>query len=147
MKNGANRVDQTRSATVNEEMAYERLVRKVEENKTKRKITEESKVGKKKKRTTNKKTISSTEETGPELDADEVGHEKVQFEEEDNIMEMALTCGQSMEFPSEEELSEAEDGEITEITGCNYKARHTHKRLYTVLPKYSKIQVLPGITS
>ena len=29
----------------------------------------------------------------------------------------------------------------------NYKARHAHKRLYTVLPKYSKIQVLPGITS
>ena len=29
----------------------------------------------------------------------------------------------------------------------DYKARHTHKRLYTVLPKYSKIQVLPGITS
>ena len=28
-----------------------------------------------------------------------------------------------------------------------YKARHAHKRLYTVLPKYSKIQVLPGITS
>ena len=28
-----------------------------------------------------------------------------------------------------------------------YKARHTHKRLYMVLPKYSKIQVLPGITS
>ena len=28
-----------------------------------------------------------------------------------------------------------------------YKARHGHKRLYTVLPKYSKIQVLPGITS
>ena len=28
-----------------------------------------------------------------------------------------------------------------------YKARHTHKRLYTVLPTYSKIQVLPGITS
>ena len=28
-----------------------------------------------------------------------------------------------------------------------YKARHTHKRLYTVLSKYSKIQVLPGITS
>ena len=27
------------------------------------------------------------------------------------------------------------------------KARHAHKRLYTVLPKYSKIQVLPGITS
>ena len=24
---------------------------------------------------------------------------------------------------------------------------HAHKRLYTVLPKYSKIQVLPGITS
>ena len=30
---------------------------------------------------------------------------------------------------------------------CLYKARHAHKRLYTVLPKYSKIQVLPGITS
>ena len=30
---------------------------------------------------------------------------------------------------------------------CYYKARHAHKRLYTVLPKYSKIQVLPGITS
>ena len=28
-----------------------------------------------------------------------------------------------------------------------YKARHAHKRLYTVLPKYSKIQVLPDITS
>ena len=28
-----------------------------------------------------------------------------------------------------------------------YKARHAHKRLYTVLPKYSKIQVPPGITS
>ena len=28
-----------------------------------------------------------------------------------------------------------------------YKARHVHKRLYTVLPKYSKIQVLPGIIS
>ena len=28
-----------------------------------------------------------------------------------------------------------------------YKAGHAHKRLYTVLPKYSKIQVLPGITS
>ena len=28
-----------------------------------------------------------------------------------------------------------------------YKARHTHKCLYTVLPKYSKIQVLSGITS
>ena len=28
-----------------------------------------------------------------------------------------------------------------------YKARHAHKRLYTVLPKYSKIQVHPGITS
>ena len=28
-----------------------------------------------------------------------------------------------------------------------YKARNAHKRLYTVLPKYSKIQVLPDITS
>ena len=28
-----------------------------------------------------------------------------------------------------------------------YKARHAHKRLCTVLPIYSKIQVLPGITS
>ena len=32
-------------------------------------------------------------------------------------------------------------------THSKYKARHAHKRLYTVLPKYSKIQVLPGITS
>ena len=31
--------------------------------------------------------------------------------------------------------------------GCTYQARHAHKRLYMVLPKYSKIQVLPGITS
>ena len=30
---------------------------------------------------------------------------------------------------------------------CSYKARHAHKRLCTVLPIYSKIQVLPGITS
>ena len=28
-----------------------------------------------------------------------------------------------------------------------YKARHTHKCLCTVLPIYSEIQVLPGITS
>ena len=33
------------------------------------------------------------------------------------------------------------------LNGPKYKARHAHKRLYTVLPKYSKIQVLPGITS
>ena len=33
------------------------------------------------------------------------------------------------------------------IRRCKYKARYAHKRLYTVLPKYSKIQVLPGITS
>ena len=33
------------------------------------------------------------------------------------------------------------------IAHYSYKARHAHKRLYTVLPKYSKIQVLPGITS
>ena len=31
--------------------------------------------------------------------------------------------------------------------GPPYKARHAHKRLYTVLPKYREIQVLPGITS
>ena len=30
------------------------------------------------------------------------------------------------------------------VTGI---ARHAHKCLYTVLPKYSKIKVLPGITS
>ena len=35
----------------------------------------------------------------------------------------------------------------TNISGIIYKARHAHKHLYTVLPKYSKIQVLPGITS
>ena len=28
-----------------------------------------------------------------------------------------------------------------------YNARHAHKSLYTVLPKYSKIQIFPGITS
>ena len=28
-----------------------------------------------------------------------------------------------------------------------YKARHAHKHLCTVLPFYSKIQALPGITS
>ena len=33
------------------------------------------------------------------------------------------------------------------ISDNKYKARHAHKRLYMVLPKYSKIQVLPGITS
>ena len=38
-------------------------------------------------------------------------------------------------------------GDFSQIILPQYKARHTHKRLYTVLPKYSKIQVLPGITS
>ena len=33
------------------------------------------------------------------------------------------------------------------IFQLQYKARHAHKRLYTVLPKYSKIQVLADITS
>ena len=28
-----------------------------------------------------------------------------------------------------------------------YKATHTHKRLYMVLPKYAQIQALPGMTS
>ena len=38
--------------------------------------------------------------------------------------------------------------DVQEITALHkYKARHAHKHLYTVLPKYSKIQVLPGITS
>ena len=37
--------------------------------------------------------------------------------------------------------------QYTPISSVKYKARHAHKRLYTVLPKYSKIQVLPGITS
>ena len=36
---------------------------------------------------------------------------------------------------------------VQNIGVMEYKARHAHKRLYTVLPKYSKIQVLPGITS
>ena len=35
----------------------------------------------------------------------------------------------------------------TRIVRQLYKARHAHKHLYTVLPKCSKIQVLPGITS
>ena len=37
--------------------------------------------------------------------------------------------------------------EVHLVVLCNYKARHAHKHLYMVLPKYSKIQVLPGITS
>ena len=36
---------------------------------------------------------------------------------------------------------------VTNFIFTNYKARHAHKCLYTVLPKYGKIQVLPGITS
>ena len=36
---------------------------------------------------------------------------------------------------------------LTNKIPYSYKARHAHKRLYMVLPKYSKIQVLPGITS
>ena len=36
---------------------------------------------------------------------------------------------------------------FAELVFPPYKARHAHKRLYTVLPKCSKIQVLPGITS
>ena len=39
------------------------------------------------------------------------------------------------------------DAKIKDKKNNTYKARHAHKRLYTVLPKYSKIQVLPGITS
>ena len=39
------------------------------------------------------------------------------------------------------------EGNVRSETIYKYKARHAHKRLYTVLPKYSKIQVLPGITS
>ena len=45
---------------------------------------------------------------------------------------------------------EAHDFDVTVISSSSdddYKARHAHKCLYTVLPKYSKIQVLPGITS
>ena len=34
-----------------------------------------------------------------------------------------------------------------QIQQDKYKARHAHQRLYMVLPKYSKIQVLPSITS
>ena len=33
------------------------------------------------------------------------------------------------------------------VAGGMYKARHAHKHLCMVLPIYSKIQVLPGITS
>ena len=36
---------------------------------------------------------------------------------------------------------------VSLLVRFSYKARHAHKRLYTVLPEYSKIQVLPGITS
>ena len=41
-----------------------------------------------------------------------------------------------------------EHGTRQEVTSYHlYKARHAHKRLCMVLPNYSKIQVLPGITS
>ena len=36
---------------------------------------------------------------------------------------------------------------LQQIVWNRYKARHAHKHLCTVLPIYSKIQVLPGITS
>ena len=38
-------------------------------------------------------------------------------------------------------------GGLIPNTAPMYKARHAHKCLCTVLPKYSEIQVLPGITS
>ena len=44
-------------------------------------------------------------------------------------------------------FSEVNLGLKCKFSLCVYKARHAHKRLYMVLPKYSKIQVLPGITS
>ena len=51
---------------------------------------------------------------------------------------------------SDEEIGELHDIDMLEtsiVQPPKYKARHAHKRLYMVLPKYSKIQVLPGITS
>ena len=33
------------------------------------------------------------------------------------------------------------------LVGPPYRHRHAHKHLCTVLPLYSKIQVIPGITS
>ena len=50
-------------------------------------------------------------------------------------------------LPQVRNESESEWTEIEPIIFYLYQARHAHKRLYTVLPKYSKIQVLPGITS
>ena len=49
-------------------------------------------------------------------------------------------------FPAKS-LKSLRAARIDELADSNYKARHAHKRLYTVLPKYSKIQVLPDITS
>ena len=49
--------------------------------------------------------------------------------------------------PEEEPLPAPAPDVWNRVQRWLYKARHTHKHLYTVLPKYSKIQVLPGITS
>ena len=46
-----------------------------------------------------------------------------------------------------QESTEKQERKDNKVKIPSYKARHAHKRLYTVLPKYSKIQVLPGITS
>ena len=39
------------------------------------------------------------------------------------------------------------EGADVNLKNCNYNDRHAHKRLFTVLPIYSKIQVLPDTTS
>ena len=49
--------------------------------------------------------------------------------------------------PSSDKTQVIDNIQITVRKKFKYKARYAHKRLYTVLPKYSKIQVLPGITS
>ena len=55
-------------------------------------------------------------------------------------------CGK-VRFQSAAVMALQEAAEAYLVGLFEYKARHAHKRLYTVLPKYSKIQVLPGITS
>ena len=54
---------------------------------------------------------------------------------------------EEMTVPETKQQLQSFLGMVTYMGNFIYKARHAHKRLYTVLPKYSKIRVLPGITS
>ena len=97
-----------------EEMAYERLLIKVNENKRKRKPSEPLKHNVVKKGKAQEDVEVSFTQRSIETE-DEV----VLFEEGDNIMSMKVIRKQNQEFPSEEDDSEVEDGEIV---GANNNA-------------------------